>query len=283
MAEETSTKKGKNKKKAPEKEMSFWEHLEELRWHVVRSLAAILILAVVAFLNRHLIFDTIILAPKDSGFITNRVLCKIAEWLAVERLCIDNLSLNIINIKMSGQFLVHMYVSIVAGIIVAFPYIIYELWRFISPALYEKERKHTTGAVAVCSLLFILGVLFAYFLIVPLTINFLGTYQVSEFVANQVALSSYIGTVVSVTLGVGIVFELPILVYFLTRVGILTPEFLRKNRKYMIVVLLIISAIITPPDVFSQILVVIPLMILYEISISISKRVQKRREIRMAG
>ncbi|MCF8233429.1 MAG: twin-arginine translocase subunit TatC [Bacteroidales bacterium] len=283
MAEETSTKKGKNEKKAPEKEMSFWEHLEELRWHVVRSLAAILILAIVAFLNRHLIFDTIILAPKDSGFITNRVLCKLAEILSLKGLCIDNLSLNIINIKMSGQFLVHMYVSIVAGIIVAFPYIIYEVWRFISPALYEKERKHTTGAVAVCSLLFILGVLFAYFLIVPLTINFLGTYQVSDFVANQVALSSYIGTVVSVTLGVGIVFELPILVYFLTRVGILTPEFLRKNRKYMIVVLLIISAIITPPDVFSQILVVIPLMILYEISISISKRVQKRREIRMAG
>jgi len=283
MAEETSTKKDKNKKKPPEKEMSFWEHLEELRWHVLRSLIAILVLAIVAFLNRHLIFDTIILAPKDSEFITNRVLCKVAEWLSVQRLCIDNLSLSIINIKMSGQFLVHMYVSIVAGIIVAFPYIIYELWRFISPALYEKERKYTTGAVAVCSLLFILGVLFAYFLIVPLTINFLGTYQVSDFVANQVALSSYIGTVVSVTLGVGIVFELPILVYFLTRVGILTPEFLRKNRKYMIVILLIISAIITPPDVFSQILVVIPLMVLYEISISISKRVQKRRRIRMAG
>jgi len=281
MTEETTTKKSKNS--SPEKEMSFWEHLEELRWHVVRSLIAIILLAIVAFINRHFIFDTVILAPKDSGFITNRALCKLAEIIAVKGLCIDNLNLSIINIKMSGQFLVHMWVSLVAGIIVAFPYILYEIWSFIRPALYNKERKYSRGAVFISSLLFILGVMFAYFLIVPLTINFLGTYQVSDFVQNNVSLNSYIGTVVSVSLGVGIVFELPIFVYFLTKVGIITPRFMKKNRKYMIVILLIISAIITPPDVISQILVVIPLIILYELSIGISARVYKKKRIEMAG
>lgn len=281
MVEETSTKK--KKKPATEKEMTFWEHLEELRWHIVRGLIAIIVLAVVAFLNRHIIFDNIILAPKDSEFITNKLLCRLADIISVKGLCIDNLNLNIINIKMSGQFLVHMYVSIVAGIIVAFPYIIWEVWTFIRPALYSNERKYTTGAVVVCSLLFIAGILFAYFLIVPLTINFLGTYQVSEFVQNKVSLNSYISTVVSVTFGVGLVFELPVFVYFLTKVGILTPQFMKKNRKYMIVILLIISAIITPPDVFSQIMVVIPLLGLYELSILISKRVYRKRRIEMAG
>ncbi|MCF8227491.1 MAG: twin-arginine translocase subunit TatC [Bacteroidales bacterium] len=281
MAEETTTKK--KKKPEEEKEMSFWEHLEELRWHLVRSIIAIVILAVVAFLNRNIIFDQIILAPKDSSFITNRFLCYLSEYLNLQGLCIDDLKLNIINIKMSGQFMTHMMVSIVAGIIVAFPYIIWEVWSFVRPALYPTERKYSTGAVLVSSVLFVLGVLFAYFLIVPLTVNFLGTYQVSAAVPNQVALTSYISTVVSVTLGVGVVFELPIFVYFLTKVGLLTPDFMRKNRKYMIVVLLILSAIITPPDVFSQILVVIPLWGLYELSISISRRVYKKRRIEMAG
>ncbi len=281
MAEETTTKK--QGKPEEEKEMSFWEHLEELRWHLVRSIIAIVILAVVAFLNRNIIFDQIILAPKDSSFVTNRILCYISEYLNLPGLCIDDLKLNIINIKMSGQFMTHMMVSIVAGIIVAFPYIIWEVWSFIRPALYPTERKYSAGAVIVSSALFILGVLFAYFLIVPLTVNFLGTYQVSAAVPNQVSLTSYISTVVSVTLGVGVVFELPIFVYFFTKVGLLTPDFMRKNRKYMIVILLIISAIITPPDVFSQILVVIPLWGLYELSISISKRVYKKRRIEMAG
>jgi len=280
MTEKTTTKKSNIKQ---EKEMSFWEHLEELRWHVIRSLIAVVVLAIVAFVNRHFIFDTIILAPKDSGFITNRLLCNLSRIISVEGLCIDNLSLNIINIKMSGQFLVHMWVSLIAGIIVAFPYIIFEVWSFIRPALYSKEKKYSRGAVLISSLLFLLGVLFAYFLIVPLTINFLGTYQVSDFVQNSVSLNSYISTVVSVSFGVGIVFELPVFVYFLTKVGIITPHYMRKNRKYMIVILLIISAIITPPDVISLILVVIPLLILYEISIGISSHVYKRKRIEMAG
>ena len=277
MAEVNSNKKQKNS----EKEMSFWDHLEELRWHIVRSFAVVLILAIVAFINRNIIFDIIVLAPKDSNFITNRFLCLVAEWINLPALCIDNLSLEIINIKMSGQFMTHMYISMIAGVIVGFPYVIYEIWSFIRPALLTKEKKYSGGAVLVSSLLFIIGVLFSYFLIVPLTVNFLGTYQVSDFVANQVSLSSYISTVVSVTFAVGLVFELPIFVYFLTKVGIVSPAFLKRNRKYMLVILLSISAIITPPDVFSQVLVCIPLMGLYELSIGISNRIHKKRELEM--
>ncbi len=283
MAETVSSKKRDKGGKKDEKEMSFWEHLEELRWHLVRSIAAVLVIAVIAFLNRHLVFDQIILAPKDSEFITNKLLCRLSEILNVKALCLDNLSLSIINIRMSGQFLTHMYVSIISGVVLAFPYIIYEIWRFVQPALYTKEKKYSRGAVFISSLLFLIGVFFSYFLIVPLTLHFLGTYQVSGNVENTISLSSYISTVVSVTFAVGIVFELPILVYFLTRVGLLTPGFMKKNRKYMIVILLLLSAIITPPDVFSQIMVVIPLMGLYELSISISKRVFRKRTMELAG
>jgi sec-independent protein translocase protein TatC len=280
---ETVTNKKKKDPTKNEKEMSFWDHLEELRWHLVRSIAAILVIAIIAFLNRHLVFDQIILAPKDSGFITNRILCQLSEYLNVKALCLDNLSLSIINIRMSGQFLTHMYVSIIAGIILAFPYIIWEIWRFVKPALYTQEKKYSRGAVLVSSLLFLVGVFFSYFLIVPLTLHFLGTYQVSGNVENTISLSSYISTVVSVTFAVGIVFELPILVFFLTKIGVLTPDFMKKNRKYMIVILLLLSAIITPPDIFSQIMVVIPLMGLYELSISISKRVYRKRLMELAG
>ncbi|MBI9036596.1 MAG: twin-arginine translocase subunit TatC [Bacteroidales bacterium] len=266
-----------------QEEMSFWQHLEELRWHITRSIIAVIVFAVVAFLNRKIIFDEIILAPRDSEFITNRVLCKLADILSFKSLCFESFNLTIINIKMSGQFLTHMYISIIAGIIITIPYIIWEIWSFIKPALYKNERKYTNYAVISSSLLFIIGILFSYFLIVPLTVNFLGTYHVSEFVQNQVSLKSYVNTVVSVTFAVGIVFELPIFMYFFTKVGLVTPSFLKKNRKYMLVICLILSAIITPPDVFSQILVCIPLIALYEISILISKRVYRKRQQELAG
>jgi sec-independent protein translocase protein TatC len=283
MAEVVSNKKKGKKKEKEENEMSFWEHLEELRWHLVRSIIAILVIAVLAFINRHIVFDSIILAPKDSEFITNRLLCKLSDILTVKALCLDNLSLEIINIRMSGQFLTHMYVSIITGFVLAFPYVLWEIWKFVRPALLPKEKKYSKGGVIISSFLFFLGVLFSYFLIVPLTLHFLGTYQVSDNVDNTISLGSYISTVVSVTFAVGLVFELPILVYFLSKIGVLTPQFMKKNRKYMLVILLVISAIITPPDIFSQIMVVIPLMGLYEVSIWISKRVSARREIELAG
>lgn len=277
----TEVNSNKKKQKSPEKEMSFWEHLEELRWHIVRSVIAIFIFAIIAFLNRKIIFDVVILAPKDSNFITNRILCQIADYLSISGLCLGDMSLKIINISMSGQFMTHMYISMIVGLVAAFPYVIYEIWSFINPALHTKEKKYSGGAVISSSLLFMLGVLFSYFIIVPLTVNFFGTYQVSDVVENSISLDSYISTVVSVTFAVGLVFELPIFVYFLTKIGIITPSFMKKNRKYMLVILLIIAAIITPPDVFSQILVVIPLYGLYELSISLSKRVYKKRLIEM--
>jgi len=247
------------KRKDTEKEMTFWEHLEELRWHIVRSIAAIAIFAIIAFISKDFIFNQIILAPKSGDFITHRGLCHI-------------------NIKLAGQFLMHFYISFFVGLIAAIPFVIREIWSFIKPALYENEKKYTGGAVLWSSMLFIAGVLFSYFLIVPITILFLGTYNVSDYVENQIALNSYINTVVMLSFSVGLIFELPVFIYFLTKVGIITPAFMRKNRKIMIVVILIIAAIITPPDVFSQILVAIPLFGLYELSILISDRVFKKRE-----
>ena len=268
--------KSKKEKPVKEKVMTFWDHLDELRWHLMRSLIAIVLLAIVAFVNREIIFDYIILAPSTSDFFTNRALCRLGDWLSINALCIKDMKLQIINIKMSGQFLTHMYISIVAGFILAFPYVLWEIWRFVKPAMKETERKYSSGGVFISSVLFLTGILFSYFLIVPLTINFLGTYQVSESVFNQISLSSYISTVVSVTFSVGLVFELPILVYFLTKIGVLTPDFMKRNRKYMYVIMLIISAIITPPDMFSQILVVMPLIVLYEFSIGVSNRIYKK-------
>lgn len=278
MAEYNTTKKKQAPKAPPEKEMSFWDHLEELRWHLVRSIAAVLVLAIVAFIFKDFIFNKVILAPMREDFFTTRLLCSFADYVNVSALCLDNSKLEIINIRMSGQFLTHMYISVMSGIVLAFPYILHEIWKFIEPALKTNERKYSGGAVLVCSILFLTGVLFSYFLIVPLTINFLGTYQVSEAVANNVSLSSYISTVVSVSLSVGIVFELPVFVFFLAKAGILSPDFLKKNRKYTLVILLVLSAIITPPDIFSQVMVVIPLLGLYELSIVIAKRIYKKKE-----
>ncbi len=281
MHEEFSNKKIPDPKK--EKEMSFWEHLEELRSHIFRALAAVIVFSIVAFIAKRFIFETIILAPKSSDFITNRLLCRLSEILSVKSLCMGDMNLNIQNISMSGQFMTHMYVSMISGLILASPFVLWEFWRFVKPALQPNERKYSRGAVVVSSMLFLTGVLFAYFLIVPLTINFFATYQVSPEIPNQIQLDSYISTIVSVVVACGIVFELPILVYFLTKIGIITPTLMKKNRKIMLVIVLAVSAIITPPDIFSQILVSIPLIGLYEVSISISKRVYKARQEDLAG
>jgi sec-independent protein translocase protein TatC len=267
----------KKRKKNPQ-DMGFWEHLEELRWHLVRSLIAIALGTVFAFMKRDFIFDTILLGPKTNDFLTIRLLCNLGEKLGTSVLCLDNSQLTLINITMSGQFTQHIYISLVAGLIIASPYVFYELWRFIKPALREEELRYSSIAITIVSLLFIIGILFSYFLIVPLTINFLGNYQVSEMVKNQISLSSYISTVVGVILSVGIVFELPALAWVLSRLGIITDKWMRKYRKVMIVVIFIVAAIITPPDMFSQILVAVPLLILYEISIYVAAIATKKRE-----
>jgi sec-independent protein translocase protein TatC len=268
----------KNQKDIPS-EMGFLDHLEVLRWHLIRSSIAIVVLAVVAFFYHDFIFNTIILAPKNPDFITNELFCRLSKFLDMDSLCINSKPFQIININMAGQFSTHMTVSAVAGIIVAFPYIFWEIWRFIKPALHKNEKTYTKGAVFFTSLLFMIGIVFGFYVIVPLSVHFLGNYSVSNQIVNQINLGSYISTVTSVTLASGIVFELPIVVFLLSKIGLITPKFLRHNRKYAIVVILIIAAIITPPDVFSQLLVSVPLLFLYEISIFISKKVTSKDAI----
>jgi sec-independent protein translocase protein TatC len=268
----------KKKEGAEEHEMTFLEHLEELRWHLIRIFIAVVSGAVIAFMFKNVIFDHIILAPNNPAFITNRLLCQFSEIVNVPALCINQIPIELISIKMSGQFTTHINISIVAGLIIAFPYIFWEFWSFFKPALYEKERKYARGAVFSASLLFMLGISFGYFVIIPLSINFLGTYSVSDIVTNQININSYIGSVTSVALASGITFELPIVVFFLARIGVVTPEFMKKYRRHAIVVILVVAAIITPPDVFSQILVTLPLLVLYEVSIFIAGRVIRDRK-----
>ncbi len=266
------------RKKDEEREMTFLEHLEELRWHIIRSFLAIVIFAVLAFIYKKIIFDKIILAPNGPDFITNRLLCRLSEMINSPSLCINQKPIELISIKMSGQFTTHINISLIAGVILAFPYVFWEFWKFFKPALYDKERKHARGAVFSASFLFMLGVVFGYFVIVPLSLNFLGTYSVSDLVHNQINVRSYIGTISSIVLASGLSFELPVVAYFLARIGLITPKFMRQYRKHSIIVILIIAAIITPPDVFSQTLVAIPLLLLYEISILIVAGVVKKRE-----
>ncbi len=274
--EEQSTKK-KNKKPA-KTEMSFLDHLEALRWHVIRSVLAICVFSIFAFIEKDFIFNSIIFAPKNPEFWSNRMLALLADYLGVDSLRINTFELNLISISMSGQFMVHVWTAIIAGLIIASPYVIYQFWSFIRPALYENERKHASGAVFYMSLLFFIGILFGYYLIVPLSVDFLGSYSISPEVVNQINILSYISTVTSIVIAGGIVFELPIIAFFLSKVGILTPGFMRKFRKHSYVVLLVLSAIITPPDIFSQIMVCIPLVLLYEVSIVISARVNKANQ-----
>ena len=271
----------KKKTASPEKEMSFLDHLEELRWHLVRSTIAVVVLAVLAFIFKRFIFDTLIFGPTRPEFPTYRMFCDISQSMGMDTFCFQEMPFRIQSRTMAGQFSAHMWTSIYAGIIVAFPYILFEFWRFISPGLKEKERNSSRGFIVVASILFFLGVLFGYYLITPLSINFLGNYQVSEEVLNQFDLDSYISLVRTSVLACGIVFELPILMYILTKIGLVTPEILRKYRKFALIIVLVLSAVITPPDIVSQIIVAIPILILYEVSIHISKiviRNQKREE-----
>ncbi|GGD84194.1 twin-arginine translocase subunit TatC [Planktosalinus lacus] len=269
------------KKKDPNAEMSFLDHLEDLRWHLIRATLSIIVVGFVAFLAKDFIFDVIIFGPKQADFFTYRVLCDVAQYVGLQdSFCFDELPFRIQSRTMAGQFSAHVWTSITAGFVVAFPYVIYEFWKFISPGLMENERSTARGFIAISSLLFFMGVIFGYYVITPLSINFLGSYQVSSEVFNDFDLSSYIGLVRSSVIASGLIFELPIIIYFLTKIGLVTPETLRKYRKISLVVVLILSAVITPPDIVSQIIVAIPILILYEISILISRvviRNQKRK------
>lgn len=264
-------------------EMSFLEHLEALRWHLMRAVIAVLVLAIFLFFYREIVFDHFLFAPKHPDFWTYRMLCLLDDYLKMGgALCIKELPFELINTELSGQFTMHIWVSFVAGFILAAPYVLWEIWRFIKPALHEKERKYSKGVVFFSTMLFFSGVLFGYYVIVPLSINFLGSYQVSADVKNMIAMDSFVSTVTTITFASGIVFELPIVIYFLTQIGLMTPQFMRTYRKHAMVIILIVAAVITPsPDVTSQLLVAFPLYLLYELSIFVSMYVVRKAEKEM--
>ncbi|MFT4831708.1 MAG: sec-independent protein translocase protein TatC [Psychroserpens sp.] len=258
-------------------EMSFLDHLEELRWHLIRSTIAVVLIGLVAFIMKDFVFDTVIFGPKKPDFPTYKLFCHLSKMLGFnEAFCGTEPLFRIQSREMAGQFSAHIWTSIWAGFILGFPYILYEMWRFISPGLYSKEKNNAQGFIFIASSLFFTGVLFGYYVVAPLSINFLGGYQVSKEVFNDIDLGSYIATVRAAVIACGLVFELPIIIYFLTKVGLVTPEILKKYRKISLVVVLIVSAVITPPDIASQIIVAIPILVLYQVSIYISSYVIRK-------
>jgi sec-independent protein translocase protein TatC len=265
--------------KKTKSEMSFLDHLEELRWLLIRSTLAIVVMATGVYFVSDYIFNTIIFGPANPNFFTYRFFCDASHYVGfADSICITELPFTIQNTSMEGQVNVFVWTCITAGFILAFPFILWELWKFISPALYDSEKKNAKLFIFVASILFFLGVLFGYFVIVPMSINFVATFKVSDIVKNEFNLESYIGMIKTSVIAAGLFFELPIAIYFLTKLGLVTPTFLRNTRKYAIVIILIIAAIVTPPDVVSQITVTIPMVLIYEASIFISAFVVKKEK-----
>lgn len=263
--------------------MTFLEHLEELRWHIIRSVIAIVLVSIVAFIFKNFIFDTLLLGPSKMDFWTNRMLGILGDRFNMD-LLINKKPLVLQNTAVAGQFVSHIKISLIAGLTLGFPYMFYEFWLFIKPALYQNERTHATGAVFYIAFLFMLGITFGYFLITPFSISFLYNYQVSDMVKNIPTLASYISLVTSIILVSGILFELPVLIYFLSRIGLVTPAFLKRYRKHAFIAILLIAGIITPtPDMFTQLMVSLPMVLLYEVGIFLSRRVEKAREKEMAS
>ena len=285
----------KKEKGSSDVEMTFFEHLEDLRPHLVRAFSALFIIAIAAFCFKGFIIDTLLFAPQTPQFPTNRWLCEMgyllddfvgwlgglfnAEWSTDPTvLCINRNpgAIEIINTKLTGQFNLHIKVAMATGLVLGIPYLLWEIWQFIKPALMPGERRGTRMLVGWVSLCFFLGVLFGYFIITPLSIHFFSTYNTSAMIVNRIDIPSYFSQVIGVSLGTGLIFQLPLLVYFLTRIGIVSPPFLRKYRRHALVLLAVVAAIITPPDIFSMILVMLPLYGLYEFSIWLSARTVRK-------
>jgi sec-independent protein translocase protein TatC len=268
----------KEKGQTMEAEMSFFDHLEALRWHLVRAAIAIVIFTGAAFYWYDFIFDIIIMGPSKPSFWTYRMLCKLGDYLHRDGFCITKINISLLNTDMAGQFTLQINSALLIGITAGFPYLLWELWRFIKPALHEKERKAASGFVIYATFLFIIGVMFGYFVITPESINFLAGYTISAQIENKFSVDSYLSSVATLTLATGIVFELPIIVYILSSLGVLTRKFMRETRRYAVVVILIIAAIVTPtPDMMTMTVVSIPLFILYEVGIVVAGVVEKRK------
>lgn len=268
------------------KEMSFISHLEELRWHVIRAGASILVFAILAFVYIKELYHYVIIAPSRSDFWTYKMLCKLSVIVGYEDLCIKALNFKLQAIGMGDQFTMSMTSSVIAGLVFAFPYAFWEVWRFIKPGLKPSERRSARGAVFYVTFLFFSGVLFGYYVVTPLAINFLANFTLDPSIINEFSISSYISLVATLTLACGVAFQLPIVVFVLSKIGILTPAFMKEYRKHSMIVILIVAAVITPsPDIYSQILVAIPLFLLYEVSIMVSGKVERekiREEKRLA-
>lgn len=268
------------------KEMSFIGHLEELRWHVIRAAGSILVFAILAFIYIKEIYHYVIIAPAKPDFWTYRMLCRLADKVGYDELCIKALNFKLQAIGVGDQFTMSMTSSVIAGLVFAFPYAFWEVWRFIKPGLKPAERRSASGAVFYVTFLFFSGVFFGYFIVTPLAINFLANYTLDESIINEFSLASYISLVATLTLACGIAFQLPVVVFVLSKVGVLTPAFMREYRKHSMIVILIVAAVITPsPDIYSQILVAIPLFLLFEVSILVSAKVEReklREEQRLA-
>jgi len=259
------------------REMSFLDHVDDLRKHLFRAVVAILAGTILAFIQKSFLFDVLIFGPKQPDFWTYRFFCRLAQMMDSPDLCITDMGFVVSNISMSGQFTQHLYVAFVAGLILAAPVILWEVWRFIKPALKKSERTKVRGVVFFCTLLFFLGVLFGYYFLTPVSLSFLGTYRVSDQVTNEINLESYIDFVATLTLATGAVFELPVVAFFLAKLGIMSAGFMKKYRRQAILVILIISAVVTPPDATSMILMTVPLYALFELSILIAQRVDRQR------
>ncbi|MCX6189256.1 MAG: twin-arginine translocase subunit TatC [Bacteroidetes bacterium] len=265
---------------APETEMSFWEHLEELRWHIIRILIVLSITSSVAFFYPEIVYDKIILGPKNPDFITYKLLCKASQHFHFDdSFCNIKLDFEIVSRELGEQLSNQFWISFCVGLILAFPYFIWEVWRFVRPALKSTERKYTTGVIFFTSMFMFIGVCFGYFVLTPMAVNFLGNYSISDQVKRLISLESYISLVSTLTLATGLVFELPMLVYFLAKIGILTPQLMRKYRRWAIIIILIVAAAITPPDVVSQTIMSIPLYGLFELSIFIAAFVKRKKDI----
>jgi sec-independent protein translocase protein TatC len=269
-------------KRSQDREMSFIDHLEELRWHIVRALLAILVIAIVIFVKMDVFFDTVIMGPIRPNFISYSALCQFSHWVGLgDSLCVPAVQAKLQATTFGSQFISSISIAFVSGFIIAFPYVFWEFWRFIKPALTPREVESTRFAIIFVSFFFFLGAAFGYYLLAPFTFSFLANYQLGNLhlLETRPMLSDYIDNLVNITLGAALAFQLPVVTYVLTRIGLITPSFLKTYRKYAFVAILIVAAIITPsPDWMSQMLVCVPLVILYEISILISNRIYAQEE-----
>lgn len=253
-------------------EMTFFEHIEVLRWHIIRAAASVLVVSLVVFFSKSFVFQHVILGPTRPDFPTYRFFCGISP-----EFCFYPQNLQIITRDIQEQFISHIKVSLWLGVMVAFPYIFYEFWKFIKPGLYRNEINAARGIVFICSFLFLTGAAFGYFVISPIAITFLSTYSVSPDIANTTTLAALVNNMTMFTLPVGLVFEMPVIMYFLAKIGLVSSAFLSKYRRHAIVIIIVLAAVITPPDAISQMMVAIPLYTLYEVSIVVTRRIDRER------